>query len=948
MSRSRKIIVIIILSLVVLATLYVVWRLMHKKEIYDCIPEDSVIALTIHNPVRVWQEFESSQVWNRFKTMQLARDIRLSMDAVNKNLGGEYTKKIMELIFHEQITLVSNTMEKFVLYADVGLKGELVRLLDLSKELFVKSSRDIRFSEETVNGRRINRIEFLENRKTFVYVVAENVLIVGNDEELVRKSVMAADGLILSYGDNRTVHMLDDRIDRDNKARLYVNMNEVKLDELMVKSVHPLISEIIAEIDYLGLGLTWDESGVALNMYSPLEDVSSHTLLVSMRARSVDNIPPIAMIPRNSENVVSLRLGEFDAVRLFTEEQLRRDAAMWNEYQQSRKMVEKDFGISLEQDVFSWIGDQMGGFSFQIDNREKPMQVVWIRATNADRVRKSLDHIKSALAKKLPIVFKDKIHKGVAISYIDLPLFLKIILNPIFQKISKPYWMVMEDLVLFSDDIDALLAVVETYKGDSSIKKELDFELMETSLSFDSNLFLYANMQPSIRYIKGFFDRSTAAILNKWQPYLLQFKVVGLNSNIDDEDVTAKLFLKLADRDESPIHLRWKLPMHTRISCPVTLGQFDATKGDEIVIADESGQLQVVSSEGKPLKGWPRYFDSAITIPLAIGDLNEDSRHDLVLINNKKIYALDRSGNSLNSAWPLELTTPVITYPVLSDVDCDGADDLIYVSEHKKINIINAHATPIKGWPQMTDGPMRSAPAVGDMDRDGSPEIVAATANGLVYVYDRKGRVLAPWPRATNSAISISPTLSDIDGNGQLDIVIVTIDGHVFVWSHDGFNLAGWPQRFGIMTNSSPAIGDIDGDGKPEIAIAAEDNKVYLFDASGNQLANWPCKTIGKISTEPVLGDVNGDGRVDVVVASDDGKIYAWNSTGEALSGWPLQGSETPALGDFDGDGLIDVVAGSWDQHCYYWGLNGSIRRNSIVWGKFRYDKGNTGAKPSR
>ncbi|MBN1154989.1 VCBS repeat-containing protein [candidate division KSB1 bacterium] len=946
MSRKRKIGIAIILVIIVLVALYLVCRLMDRKTIYDCIPDDSMLTLTVHNPVKVWQEFESSQVWNRFKTMQLARDIRLSLDAINKRVGNERNKKLLELIFHEQITIASNDFETFVLYADIGFKSELVRMLDLGKELLVTRSNDVRLSEETVNGRTVNRIELLKDRKSYAYAVVGNILIAGDDENLVRKSVMAADQLVRRYSDNKAIHRLEDRIDREHKLRLYLNMRELNVDELMVESVHPLFNEITDAVEYMGLGLMWDDHGVTLNMVSPFQHDQPHRLLEKMSVSVSDNIPPISVIPQDAENVISIRLGKFETIRSFTEEQMRKDPDTWREYEQSRKMVEQDFGISLDRDIFSWIGDHVGTFGFPLENKEKLSQVLWIRASDASKAEQSLKRIKKALEKKLPIVFKDRVHKDVAISYIDLPLYLKIIFNPIFQKISKPYWMVVKDMVFFSDDIESLTAVVDTYRGDQTIEDDVNFELMEKSLSFDSNLFLFAQMKPSLQYIKGFLNRSAAAAINKWQPYLLKFRLVGLNSNVKDDEVAAKLYLKLADADEAPIHLRWKIGTQAKISCPIASGQFDALVGDELVIADESGKLQVVSSEATAMKGWPRYFEDAITIPLAIGDLNDDSRDDLVVITNKNIYTLDRSGNLLNSAWPLKLNNPVITYPVLSDIDDDGGDDLIYISDHRYINIVNDRAIPLAGWPQMTAGPIRSAPAVGDMDGDDSYEVVVATANGLVYVYDSKGRVLAPWPRSTNSAISVPPTVADIDGDKTLDIIIVTIDGHIFVWSFGGYSVSGWPQSLGTMTNGYPAVGDINGDGKPEIVIGAEDHKVYLFDSGGERVVNWPQRTLGKIRSEPVLGDVNGDGQADVVVASDDGKLYAWNLSGELIPGWPLQGSESPVLGDFDGDGLIDIVVGSWDQHCYYWGLNGEHRRHSIVWGQFRYDKANTGLKP--
>ena len=948
MSRTTKISIIIICLIIISIVLYVLMKRMNEKGIYDCIPENSLVVLTLENPMKVWQEFESSNVWAKFKHMKFAQDLRLSMEAANKSFGNERNRRLLELIFDEQIAMASNDMGKFALYADIGLKSDLVRFVNMGKNIFVKDSRDIRYNKETVNGRTINIVELLVERKIYAYTIIRNILILGDDVDLVRTSVMAADNLTTSYSEMKEVRALDDRIKQENKVRMYLNVNQVDFDEFMTKSVHPIVSEIVESMSYLGVGLDWDTNGISLRLYGPMQAGQRHELLSKINEGSRNNIPPIALIPGNANNVISFRMGDLKHIWKFTEEQVQRDHELWTEYQRSRDMVETDFGISIDDYVLSWLGESIGAFTFESTSGGRVHQVLWIEARDPEKAKQSLEKIKAAIEKKFPIVFKDRMHRGVAISYIDLPLYLKIILNPIFERISKPYWMIVDDKVLFSDDINVLVKVVDTYKSGESIEANRDFELIERILSFDSNIFLYGKMIPSIRYIKGFLNRSAVSKVNNLQPYLHKFESVGVSSNVKKDLITARLYLKLGKSEQGSIQLRWKIETGGRVNCPITCGEFDSHRGDEIIIADDSGKLQVVTSEANAVKGWPRYFESEIKFPIGIGDMDDDGKDDLVVISKNKVYILDRSGNRLNRNWPMELDGSVSTAPVLDRIDNKDGDELLIITDHKYFHVLNERGEPVTGWPVITEGPLLVAPAVGDIDDDDSNEIVINTANGFVYVFEHDGKINKPWPISINSAVNKSPTLADMDGDGMLDIIVVTLDGKIFIFSKDGARLEGWPVSVGTMISGSAVIGDVDADGRLDIVFGAGKNKVHLMDSQGRRFDNWPRETIGAISTEPVLGDVNGDGAIDIVITSDDGKLYAWDSAGKLITGWPLQGSESPALGDFNADGLIDIVSGSWDGYCYYWELNKTFRKNSVVWAQYRHDKANSGALDSR
>jgi Subtilase family len=335
----------------------------------------------------------------------------------------------------------------------------------------------------------------------------------------------------------------------------------------------------------------------------------------------------------------------------------------------------------------------------------------------------------------------------------------------------------------------------------------------------------------------------------------------------------------------------------------------------DTVQADSSGNLSVLDSGGKPLKGFnhgkpvrtQRYFNAhtgAAVIKSGIGAPRE-----------------------------------VLHTPAIGDVDGDMEPDIVdSAGEH--VYAWHADGKPLKGFPVRLN-PDFSKPE--DISKDN---------------HVKRG-------------FFASPTLGDLNGDGRLDITLPGLDQHLYAWDGTGTALPGFPRLLkvpdekltGAESINSAAVGDLNGDGKNDIvaptaelsstqnpssvdenefrglAITLLSNAIggsgrtYAVDGTGQFLPGWPIKPNGAVpdalplvgpGVDPVMGDVDGDGKLDVINNAATGDLQSFRADGSRITVYdptPATGEnvdksrvlnlfENPIVANLDGKPGLEVIKG--------------------------------------
>jgi len=246
-------------------------------------------------------------------------------------------------------------------------------------------------------------------------------------------------------------------------------------------------------------------------------------------------------------------------------------------------------------------------------------------------------------------------------------------------------------------------------------------------------------------------------------------------------------------------------------------------------------------------------------------------------------------------------------------------------------------------------------------------DVIMVDENGLVVGYSmeelltyRDEGQLTPIPNLRTETLrrpARVPLVVDLDRDDVAEIVILALDGTLSVYEltdpvlgEYGLRaLAGWPVALEANL-SAPAAGDLDGDGYPEIVLG-EARRVQAFARNGARVEGWPVTlepfhegAATAIVTQPLIADVDRDGHQDVIVSAPDGVLRAYARDGRPVAGWPLAAGRThvvtPAISGFAGGSIAAAsVDDDWlyalrlsDAHVgAHWPMPGGDRGRSSV-----------------
>lgn len=191
-------------------------------------------------------------------------------------------------------------------------------------------------------------------------------------------------------------------------------------------------------------------------------------------------------------------------------------------------------------------------------------------------------------------------------------------------------------------------------------------------------------------------------------------------------------------------------------SSPV-LADLDGDGNLEIIVGDHSlsggygGAIHVITYEGLPVSGWPKYTGYWIYGPPAVGDIDGDGNLDIAVGDQvlsgsplTKVYAWNKDGEYL-TGWPSENVWSINSQIILADIDGDNLIELMWddnTSDGKYLGY-NHDGTAMEGWPlPVNSSTFFMNPLIADVNNDGITDIcgggidIGGTYDCSVYLWD--------------------------------------------------------------------------------------------------------------------------------------------------------------------------------------------------------------------
>ncbi len=471
---------------------------------------------------------------------------------------------------------------------------------------------------------------------------------------------------------------------------------------------------------------------------------------------------------------------------------------------------------------------------------------------------------------------------------------LKSYLGQGFDKIHKPYYAIINDVVVFSDDLKIVKDVISDYLDGRSLSNYKHFKNIKSDLSSKSNILFYFKNPDFAETLVGVFPNLKDVITNNIKD-LSKYRSGAIQFSYDNDIAFTNILLKESVEEESEVKPLWELDFDAELYEEISTLYNHKTKEKEIAVQDKNNVLYLISNSGKIL--WKKKLDSKILGSIKQVDLYKNKKLQMVFNTEKYLYLIDRNGNKVASypkklRWKATAGVGVFDYSKIRDYRL-----LVPMGSH--LIMYDGRGNVVKGFvAKGISGTVDKAPQ--HFRVKGKDYLVVSTSSGNIYVLDRRGNqkfnISQKYVLGRNNFyVSEGKTLKEssfvtLTKDGKL--LKVFLNGVVKVEDVDGFDKNTYYEVDGSETISlsnnelrwsdgkTDRETDVEGGNfcKPQLFKIGKTsnimfgskaiNKIFLFNTDLDLQKGFPI--YGQIVGEPT--DYNNNEAIDFPVIVNQGK----------------------------------------------------------------------------
>ena len=628
---------------------------------------------------------------------------------------------------------------------------------------------------------------------------------------------------------------------------------------------------------------TSQRGGAAQSAGGAVRGENSQSAEISQRGGAAQPHPVVELLKKESQvpSLLPKFTEDVQYYTLFSAGSLRelKEAAMkvlppeknfgdvWNKSDSICKII---FYRTLDEILLSWPGDEFAIFG--IEGKSEP--IFAIKIADEEKRQMIFDRIFSSyIVQSNDSLLID----GVRLPCIQLPGFLLSVLQTLDVNVPKPYYIVKDDFIYFSESPENLAAIYSNSNKSKKLSGSDNWKRVSSKQTPYSSVSLYYNLERSVPFfIKG--NSVMSKVLSLYNSGRLDFKI---KNNI----LTLQLQASAQELESAR-----KIP-----GFPIKL----ENKSDAILIKSNAKKSNLIFWTEK---------DSSVN-SLDYGNFNRQKKqiNELTYIsasdeNTAKstggelwavtksglVYLLDSKLECLSGFPVLTGTNPSCAPFIYKDqlALCDENGEIIFVSSDGKLTSLTTQ----------TEGGIKSEPVV-------SGDILAFYEKGFfggIHIYKNLEPVTVEAPLEMDGIAYGSPCI--LTNGSKQYIAMITQAGTLYIWEINGNLLQGFPVTL-------PGVFYLN--------VKAADGNLFALSADGEL---WKISLDGKTTRVKIpyftakAGNLNvcdydkKDGE-EIFVSGEGNSIYGFNSKLELLPAYPVSGFGNPLFIDLNGDNKKDCLA---------------------------------------
>lgn len=844
------------------------------------IPKDAVVLLECNNMVEAWRELKNGNLI--YEELSTLPDMA-SWDQVFTVLDST--------AFEDQEW--KNLLQKNRVYLSWHPLGESTKVLwsqTLKAPLNsvknkVKTIFNLESDFEKKQYENVEILGFTYRDSPWFFAIHKDVLMLSNAIITVEKAIQTlnAGSHLLVDNDFKSIKKLT-----KDRANVQLYFQAEKLPEIWKSSLDGFDQRILNNQfgAWSQLDVTVSANNLLLNGFAISSD-STKSILNCFKGQDPVEIEIVEVMPSNM--AWFMHFGITDAQEFDKQTEL-----YWHlqgeDIHENRTQFQGRYGLNTDL-FYAQFGQELALGVLEPNSTDLQEDYCLFAAINdQDEANELMKSWYDSLATQEDLKVKQSTYRGY--QYWDLGelKMAEALFGPLFYMIDNPVITTFEDYLVMANSQRTLKTVINRYKSDQTLSKDIHYAQFMDDMSSESNVTFYSNIARAPYYYQHLMGKQTNLNLGENMDVFRQFQAFCVQYEQSDEDIFYQtIFCKHNPIYKKETNSLWELSLDTASSGTPHLVKNHYTEQQELLIQDDRNDLYLVSNTGKLL--WKLKFDEKIKGEVIQIDKYKNNKLQMLFATKNHIHLLDRNGKVVEG-FPVKLPSKASSDLAVFDYDNNGKIRLLIGCEDNQVYNYDLNGKQVQGWEYAaTESPLNDRIQhfkIGDKDY-----LLASHSDGSTRLLDRKGQVR-------------HPINSDVETFGSKKLVArKNIEDSYFLYldSINRLNRFTFNGTNELVTEDEMEVAQLKSDDEELYVLGQNGDEIFIYNIKGEQVA--------ELETESSLSNVRihpQDGDILVSGTSEDGLVYLYGKNGDLQKGFPLVGTGPSVLSNINNDPAKELI----------------------------------------
>lgn len=520
-----------------------------KRNALSVIPNDAVYIIETSNLTEGWSTLSESKMWKHMLSSPKFDKINSSAMQLDSLIKGN---KTLDMLFSDRQLVISAHMISlsdydFIFAVDMQKASKITFLKNYIKDIV--GYYDYSMGKRTYEGTEIIELTDIVTKDLLSICFIDNVMVCSFSPVLIEKSIKQKDTDF--WTKNPKVRFVSTEIKGNKLFNFYINFSQ--LDEFLkgyLSEPSAVVNSLSTGLNFSAFNVTFDNEKLQWDGYTSIND-SLSSYFKALSDVSPGKWKAYEIISEKSALYISMSFSNsgtfFDKLKeVFKSE----DTTKAQDYEKTIKRVEKFLKVDLQDDFFSWIGNEIAFVKLQPSpNAREEDAIAILHASDIEQAKASMAKITKNVRKRTLglLKFDDKEYKNFTIKYLEYGWFLKLFFGKLFNSFDKPYYIFMEDYVVFSNSPSCLMDFIDDYTVGKTLSHNKKFMDFIDNFESKSNISAFVQMPKIYQHLYYYGKNDKRQGIRDNKDLILSFTRVGFQLTSDNGMFKTKLY---ADFDE--------------------------------------------------------------------------------------------------------------------------------------------------------------------------------------------------------------------------------------------------------------------------------------------------------------------------------------------------------------------------------------------------------------